>query len=382
MNASMPRRTFLSLLSACTGTALVPTALQAAAAAGREDRPWPGLRHAMLIDSCAGSDWEDVPEKQAALIADIRASGLTAIHLTMNGTDIGSLARNYDGAVAAISRWNAIIDDHPEVLLQVRHAADLLTAKRSGRLGIIFAFQDAAPIGEDLDRVQLFYDLGVRVFQLTYNIRNLVGDGCLEPGNAGLSRFGLKLVERLNERKALVDLAHAGERTTREAIAASKAPVAISHTGCAELVPHPRNKTDAELRALADKGGYAGIYLMPFLRSSGQPMAADLIAHLEHAIAVAGEDHVGIGSDGTISPQELTPEYRKEFAASVEDRRRRGIAAPNESPDVFLFLPDLNRADRFARIAQLLSARGHSDARIEKVLGGNFARLLREVWGT
>lgn len=381
MNASIPRRTFLSSLAACAGVSVFPAALSTAIAAELAERPWRGLKNSMLIDSCAGSDWDDDPEKAKAIIADIRKSGLTAIHLTMNGAEIGSLAHNYDGAVATISRWNAIIDDHPDVLLQVRHAADLVSAKRSNRMGIIFAFQDSAPIGEDLDRVQMFYDLGVRVFQLTYNIRNLVGDGCLEPGNAGLSRFGFRLVERLNERRALVDLAHAGERTTREAIAASKSPVAISHTGCAELVPHPRNKTDTELRALADKGGYAGIYLMPFLRSSGQPMAADLIAHLEHAINIAGEDHVGIGSDGTISPQELTDEYRKEFAASVEDRRRRGIAAPNENPDVFLFLPDLNRADRFARIAQLLSARGHSDARIEKVLGGNFARLLHEVWG-
>jgi membrane dipeptidase len=107
----------------------------------------------------------------------------------------------------------------------------------------------------------------VRIFQLTYNRRNLVGDGCLESGNAGLSEFGRKLVSRLNERKLLVDLSHAGERTTLEAIEASKTPIAISHTGCAALVPNPRNKTDRELRKLADKGGYVGIYLMPFLRS-------------------------------------------------------------------------------------------------------------------
>ncbi len=143
----------------------------------------------------------------------------------------------------------------------------------------------------------------------------------------------------------------------------------------------PRNKTDNELKQLADKGGYVGIYLMPFLRSKGQPMAADLIAHLEHAIDICGEDHVGIGSDGVISPVAVTSEFKKKFADEVNDRRKRGISAPGEDPNVYTFIPDLNRADRFARIAELLAARKHSDARIEKVLGGNFARLLKDVWG-
>ena len=182
----------------------------------------------------------------------------------------------------------------------------------------------------------------MRVFQLTYNRRNLVGDGCLEPGNAGLSRFGHALVEKLNERHLLIDLSHAGERTTREAIARSNGPVAISHTGCAALAALPRNKTDTELRELAAKGGVAGIYLMPFLRAKGQPTADDLIAHIEHAIKVCGEDHVGIGSDGTISPIDFNDEFRRKHAEDVADRRARGISAPGEEPDVYTFLPDLN----------------------------------------
>ena len=220
----------------------------------------------------------------------------------------------------------------------------------------------------------------MRVFQLTYNLRNLVGDGCLESGNAGLSEFGRKLIERLNERKALVDLSHAGERTTMEAIEASKVPIAISHTGCAALATNPRNATDRELRKLADRGGYVGIYLMAYLCSEGQPMADDLIRHLEHAINICGEDHVGIGTDGAISPIAVTPAFKKEYADVINERRRRGISAPGEDPNVYMFLPDLNSADRFFLVGNLLSKRGHSDARIEKVLGGNFARLVNEVW--
>src|SRR5665213_659676 len=320
---------------------------------------------------------EDMPLDSQAL-DDVRASGLTAVILTVSG--VGSYEKDFDTTIRNIGYWNAQIAAHPERLLLVRGSADIAIAKQSERLGIVYGFQDATPIAEDLTRVVTFAELGVRVFQLTYNRRNLVGDGCLEPGNAGLSTFGRTLVERLNERQLLIDLSHSGERTTREAISASKAPLAISHTGCAALAPLPRNKTDAELKALPDKGGVAGIYLMPFLRSAGQPSAEDLVQHIEHALTVCREDHVGIGSDGGISPIKVDAEYRKKFAAEVATRRAHGISARGERPDVYTFLPDLNSADRFARLGALLAKRGHSDARIAKILGGNFARLFDTVW--
>ncbi len=335
------------------------------------------------IDSLGGpgeyTDDTSAPLSKTAL-DDALKSGLNAVNVTVSG--VGSYAKNYDDTIKNIAYWNAQIAAHADRLMLVRTAADLDATLCFNRLGLIYGFQDATPLGEDLDRVDTFRDLGVRIFQLTYNRRNLVGDGCLEAGNAGLSTFGNKLVEKLNATKSLIDLSHAGERTTLEAIAASKTPIAISHSGCAALAPLPRNKTDNELKKLADRGGYVGIYLMPFLRSKGQPMAADLIAHLEHAINVCGEDHVGIGSDGVISPIAVTPEFKKKFADEVNERRKRGISAPGEDPEVYTFIPDLNRVDRFARIGELLAARGHSTTRIDKVLGGNFARVLKEVWGS
>lgn len=379
MKPAFSRRHFLSGAGLLSAAALLPLSriLKAAHADGCKNGSKP-----IYIDTLGGpggyTDDTSMPLGQVAL-DDAVKSGLSAVNLTVSG--VGSYSRNFNETIKNIGYWNAQIAAHPDRLMLVRSAADLEAAHCSRRLGLIYGFQDATPMGEDLDRVDTFRDLGVRIFQLTYNRRNLVGDGCLEPGNAGLSTFGRKLVEKLNATKSLVDLSHAGERTTLDAIAASKVPIAISHTGCAALAPLPRNKTDNELKQLADKGGYAGIYLMPFLRSSGQPMAADLIAHLEHAIAVCGEDHVGIGSDGVISPVAVTPEFKKKFADEVNDRRKRGISAPGEDPDVYTFIPDLNRADRFARIADLLAERKHSSARIEKLLGGNFARLLGEVWG-
>lgn len=132
---------------------------------------------------------------------------------------------------------------------------------------------------------------------------------------------------------------------------------------------------------MADKGGVAGMVWWPYLTRRDQPMAADLIAHIEHAIRVAGEDHVGLGTDGTLSALPRTPEYekdnREQIAAMVED----GVFETGRPPDLYLFIPDLNDVRRFERLAGMLSARGHSDARIEKVLGGNFARVMKEVWG-
>jgi membrane dipeptidase len=264
--------------------------------------------------------------------------------------------------------------------MKILRYADLETAKSSGRLGLILGFQDGSMIGSDLDRVELFYRLGVRIIQPTYNGRNLLGDGCLEPGNAGLSRLGREVIERMNALGILLDLSHCGQRTTAEGIEASKAPMAITHSGCRALVDVPRNKRDEELRAMANKGGVLGIYFMPFLRSSGQPTSADAIRHIEHAVNVCGEDHVGIGTDGFISTIEITDAFRKAHVDFVEQRRKAGFMAPGESADVYNFLPDLNTPRRFETLADMLLARGYSSSRVEKILGGNFARVFKEAW--
>ena len=178
----------------------------------------------------------------------------------------------------------------------------------------------------------------------------------------------------------LVDLSHCGQRTTDEAIARRGGVVAITHSGCAALSNLPRNKNDATLRKLADRGGVVGIYLMPYLRAQGQPMASDVVAHIEHALKVCGEDHVGIGTDGAIGAVDLTAKYKADFAAEISARRARGISAPGEQPDVYTFVPDLNTPRRFDTIGALLAARGHPDRVIGKVLGGNFRRLFAEAW--
>jgi membrane dipeptidase len=383
MSPALDRRQFLTASALATLGAAVGARDFGPPAAPPAAPRWSGYGQAIVIDALGapgdGSERSLDSGLTAAELADALASGITAVNLTVGA--VGQLDGAFETTIRQIAGWERDLDRHPEALMKIKTAADLQKAKTTGRLGLIYGFQDTLPVGADLDRLTTFHGLGVRIIQMTYNRRNLAGDGCLEPADAGLSRLGREMIERMNALGLLVDLGHGGRQTTLDTIAASKKPVAITHTGCAALADLPRNKTDEELRRLAEKGGVAGIYLMPFLRTQGQPMAEDVVRHLAHAVDVCGEDHVGIGTDGQISAVQLTPEYVEQFRANVEERRRLGISAPGESLDVYTFVPDLNTPRRFEQIAWHLSKRGFSDDRIAKILGGNFARLFAEAWG-
>jgi membrane dipeptidase len=202
----------------------------------------------------------------------------------------------------------------------------------------------------------------------------------MEPNDAGLSQLGHEAIERMNGLGILVDLSHCGRVTAAQATRRSARPVAFTHTGCAALADHPRNRTDAELRAVAGTGGVAGIYVMPYLAGGRQPTADDVVRHIEHAVNVAGEEHVSIGTDGTLSAVALTPEFVKSFMDNVARRKAAGIAAPQESADGYLFANELNTPRRFEQLADRLSLHGHSDDRIEKILGANLMRVLGATW--
>lgn len=311
---------------------------------------------------------------------DVRDSGLTCAHLTIGPVGPTAPDAAFTTAVRGILMWEREIDRHPDTFARVRRVQDILDAKRARRTGLLYGFQDGVAFETDLDRLTDLHQLGLRVVQPTYNGRNLLGDGCLEPANAGLSRTGIEAIERMNALGILVDLSHCGRQTTADAIRVSKKPVAFTHTGCAAVADHPRNRTDEELRAVADTGGVSGVYVMPYLSGGKQPTAADVIRHLEHMIKVAGEDHVSIGTDGTISPAVIDQAYKDGFARSIRSRREAGIGAPQETEEGYLFASDLNTPRRFETLAGMLAARGHSSTRIEKILGGNLLRVFTETW--
>ena len=384
LEGSMTRREFGRLAA---GAALAPGIATldraSAAAAGTQtmgsDAPvaWPRYGSALVVDFLASPGPFNTPTRVDALtpemVRNAAASGITAVNLTIGG-------RTPEDVFRDIAKWERDIRRHPDVLMNVRTVADLQAAKASKKLGLIYGFQDGVAIAPDLSRVLLYHSFGLRIVQLTYNVRNPFGDGCLQPENGGLTPLGRDLVAELNTRRIIVDLAHCGQKTTADAIAASKSPVAISHSGCRAIADRPRSKRDEDLKSMADKGGVVGIYLMPFLTMKGQPTADDVVRHVEHAVKVCGEDHVGIGSDLSITPHVVDDEYRRTHRTFVEGRIKAGIAAPGEDPEVPMFVSDLNTPRRMEQIADRLLARGHSEARVEKIVGANFARLMREVW--
>jgi membrane dipeptidase len=350
---------------------------------GADGARWSGYDDAIVIDGLGGPGSltadEDAPLTDAH-VQDVKTSGLTTVHVTI--LPVGTTASDaaFAQAVRGILWFEREIEAHPDVFMRIRQAKDIAAAKRARRTGLLYGFQDAVAFETDLTRLDDFHRLGVRVIQPTYNRRNLLGDGCLEPANAGLSRIGVEAIERMNALGVLVDLSHCGRQTAADAIRASKAPVAFTHTGCAALADHPRNRTDAELRAVADKGGVSGVYFMPYLSGGKQPTAADVVRHLEHMIDVAGEEHVSIGADGPISPAVLDQQYKDAFARSIRARRDAGIGAPQETEEGYLFAADLNTPRRFETLASMLASRGHKSARIEKVLGANLARVFAAAW--
>ncbi len=370
------RRTFLH---SAAGLSLAALGLPALAAA-------PGRQ--LIIDALGGIDNINLSFEQredpetfgidARALADAKASGLTAFNMTI-GYVFGA-GDPYEKSLADTRAWKAFIARRSDALLLVRSAADIERARADGRIGVILGFQNAAMMGDDARRVETFAKAGVRVIQLTYNGANQLGDGSMAPSNKGLTPFGRDVVAELNRNRVLVDLSHSGEQICLDAAAASKQPIAITHTGCRAIADLPRNKTDKELKLVADKGGFVGIYFMPFLAVGRQPMAADLIAHIEHAIKVCGEDHVGIGTDGTVPKIDDMPAYMKGLEDEVRQRRAAGISAPGERPDIVPFLPDLMGSDKFHKLADLLARRGHTSGRIEKILGANFLRVAGGVW--
>jgi len=329
-------------------------------------------KNAVVIDSlCSPIDL--TPPLKADDLAAVGQCGITAVNCTVS-------QNTFEDTVDNISGFEELIDQHPEAFLIIRRHSDIARAKRENKVGIMFGFQYTSFLEQDPERIDIFRRLGVRIMQITYNNRSTFGDGCLEPGNAGLSKAGIAAIKKMNERGVAVDLSHSGYRTTSEGITQSTKPVLITHAGCAAVYAHPRNKPDEILKSLADHGGYFGVYLMPYVVASPTvPTREHVLDHVVHAINVCGTDHVGIGSDGSIQKTVLTAEQKTAFDKDIARRKQLGIGAPGE--DRYPYVPDLNGPDHMQVIAAELAKRGQPSSVIEKVLGANFQRVIGDIWG-
>ncbi len=302
----------------------------------------------------------------------VRESGVTALKSTLGGAT-GDFAMT----VADIAAADQLMEKRADLFLKVRVATDLDRARKEQKVGVIYSFESAAMLEDKIERIESFRGLGVRVMQLTYNRRTPLGVGCLDGETDGLTDLGRQAIAKMNELGVAVDLSHSNTKTTADGIAASAKPPLITHAGCRAIYLHPRNKEDRELKALADKGGVVGIYMLPYLTASPkQPMLDDYLQHLEHALKICGEDHVGIGSD--VPFFHVDDSDLAQMKKAAEKRKADGVAAPGE--DRPTYIPDLNTPRKIELIADALLKRGHKSAAIEKIMGANFKRVFGEIW--
>lgn len=307
----MDRRTML--YGAAATAALASAPLFAKQAAG----PPGWYRRAIVIDALGGIGDPDAPEGINRYTdkgwADTPATGVTVIRDTV--MPVGNVADPWGEYQASIAEKRAIFGANPDRLIHAHSAAHILKAKREGKVAFVIGTQDTCMVGPNLDGVAELKKDEVMSVQLIYNNANLAGDGALEPRNAGLTKLGKATIERIEGEKLLLDLSHGGVRTMAEAAAFAKRPLVISHSAARDLCDHQRNTHDSTIKAVADKGVVVGVYIMPFLRADSKPSGTDLIAHIEHVANVAGEDHVGIGSDNGPLPIVITPK-------AIEDNRK------------------------------------------------------------
>lgn len=256
-----------------------------------------------------------------------------------------------------IAGWNRLLQAHPERLVRIDGAADLERVREGNRLGLLIGFQNSDHFRDAAD-VALFHGLGQRVSQLTYNARNRIGSGCDHDG--GLTPYGAGIVAAMNEVGMAVDISHCSDRTSLDAVAASRKPVLATHSNCRALVPHRRCKPDSVIRAVAARGGVLGITVIPAFAGKRQPVTLeDVLDHFDYAARLVGPEHVGLGSDcdtDAIDPKtgRIRPRY---------------------------VVHGLRHARRTFDIAEGLLRRGYAEKDIELILGGSFRRALAEIWG-
>ncbi len=301
---------------------------------------------------------------------EVGRGGVDALQVTLGAIEMNM--HDWDASLRDVARWRrrAAIGGDVEIC---EMPAALRASHAAGRVGVMLGLQDTLQLGNDLNRLEMLFSLGVRVVQLTYNRRNLVGDGCTERNPSGLSRFGVDLVAELDNLGIVVDVSHCGDATTLDALDVSTRPIAFTHTACRAIYEHPRAKTDEQLRILAEQDGYVGIVAVPFFLKRSGAGIPDMVDHISHAAEIVGIERVGIGTDWgfwtTDWPVELRPATMRAFGATSGFR-------PEDGLELGIGLgPFLEWGDRL-HITRELVARSFSDEEIRGLLGDNWLRFL------
>lgn len=303
-----------------------------------------------------------------------REGGCTVVAPTVAlGLDAG-------GALREIGGWLRLLNSRTDTLL-VRNGQDIDIAKRENKLGILMHFQGTQPIENDLRLVEAYKALGISMIMLTYNQKNMVGDGCEERTDAGLSNFGVELVKKFNEQRIIIDCSHTGCRTTLDAIEHSSQPVVFSHSNVRGVLNVGRNITDEQIRAVAASGGLIGMNAFPpTVCETGKPSMDQFLRHFEYVIDLVGVDHVGLGLDffthqaGVVSDADAQSYYDE----SLRSGRWRKETYP---PPPYSYPDGIETPKTLVNLTKTLLGRGYTVEDVTKIMGGNWRRVIGIVLG-
>jgi membrane dipeptidase len=324
----------------------------------------------LAIDSQKQAKWFANPDTfTAADLQQYRDSGINVFHI---GVGLGG-PEAYLATLRYFAQWNGFIAHHSDHFMRIDNAASFERVKSSGKIGILLGLQNSEQFRTPAD-VDFFLGLGQRVSQLTYNSRNLIGNGSTERRDEGISDFGAAIIDRMNKIGMAVDVSHCGDRTTLDAFELSKKPVLITHSNCRALAAgHPRCKSDEAIKKMAVSGGVMGITAVRMFVKVDEPTTIEhVLDHFDYVAKLVGVEHLGVGSDSDLYGYDaLPPELNRQLRASY-----KGSYGFREKIDV----DGLNHPRRMFDLTEGLIRRKYSDKEIEGILGGNFKRVLAQIW--
>jgi membrane dipeptidase len=317
-------------------------------------------RKCIVVDMMNASMLPDEASEEA-YIKKMIESGLTAVSMSV------AFSENFRQTVEKIYKWYRFIEKYSDVLTLAKTPREITTAKKDGKIAILLSFQNTTSIENDLNLLYIFKQLGVSIMQITYNERNLAGDGCSERTNCGLSDFGVDMIKEMNRLGIAIDVAHVGQATTKDILEITRRPVLNTHTGAYAINPKLRNKTDDELVAIVGTGGMVSVLgLGTFLKKTPEHEITieDFLDHMEHIVGVVGVGNVGFGLDLTENSKPTDyPIHKPAVSSGWPWFYPKGLESVSEIPN----------------ITKGLLSRKYSEVDIEKILGGNFLRVFEQI---
>ena len=274
-------------------------------------------------------------------------------------------------ALAKIARWHRWLRENGDRVTPITTVEDIGRAKSDDKLGVLFQFQNITPLGGELDLLDSYQRLGVRIIQICYNRRNYAGDGCLETEDAGLSSFGQALIREMGQTGMVIDLSHVGHRTSLEALELATTPPVFSHSNARRICDHRRNLHDDQIQAVAARGGLVGINAFPaFVKATMRPSIDHIMEHIDYLVELVGAEYVGLGLDFFVGSQ-----------AEYQEMTRRGLWSPSDYPPwPYAYPTGLEDAGRLPNLTAALRDRGYPEEAVLVILGGNWIRVFRDCW--